>query len=223
VKEYERLKRDLVDKDMQAELYGFCRHYIDEELKNTRMNILATVGFTYTEYMAKWSVASDKDIEKTDLLTDAQKKIIIKANKIRPIRLTPEMIMRRGRNDGSRAPLGTTPQAKKKMCFGFKFLSSVLITLGVVLIVAKVIEDPSWEIFVTATWRIVPIVTRGVSGYRMGYENIVVDTSEYISDQSDLLQQAIRYIDKQSSSTTMHTCHEEGGTNVCVSETNESA
>lgn len=216
VNTYESLKRRLVDNDMQADLYGFCRHYIDEELKNTRMNILATVGFTYAEYMEKWNTASEKDIESTDLLTDAQKKIILKANKIRPIRLTPEMIMRRGRNDGSRAPLGTTPQAKKKMCFGFKFLSSVLITLGVVLIVAKVIEDPTWEIFVTAVWRIVPIVTRGVAGYRMGYENIVVDTSEYISDQTDLLQQAIKYIEKESSNNA-HKSQEGGDTNLCAS------
>lgn len=223
VKDYEVLKRRVVENDMQCELYGFCRHYISEELKNTRMNILATVGFTYPEYEAKWSILTDNDIDSSENLTDSQKKAVKKANQIRPINLTPEMIMRRGRNDGSRSPLGITPQAKKNMHFGFKFMSSVLVTLGVVLIVAEAIEDPTWEIFVSAVLRLIPIITRGVSGYRMGYENIVVDMSEYISDQSDLLQQAIKYIEKESSITNTHTRHEEGGINVCVNEINESA
>lgn len=223
VKEYEALKKHVVDNDMQRSMYHFCRHYIAEELKNTRMNILATVGFVYSEYVEKWSAASDKDIDSSGELTSAQKKIVKKANQIHPIRLTSEMIMRRGRNDGSRSPLGMTPQAKKRMHFSFKLVSSVLITLGVVLIVAEAIEDPTKETFVTAVWRLVPIITSGVSGYRMGFENIVVDMSEYITDQSDLLQQAIKYIEKGSSITNTHTRHEEGGTNVCVNEINESA
>lgn len=223
VKEYEALKKHVVDNDMQRSMYDFCRHYIEEELKNTRMNILATVGFVYSDYKKKWSILSDEEIDSSEELTEAQKKIVKKANRIAPICLTTEMIMRRGRSDGSRSPLGMTPQTKKKIHFSLKLVSSVLITLGVVLIVAEAIEDPTWETFVTAVWRLVPIITSGVGGYRMGFENIVVDMSEYITDQSDLLQQAIKYIEKESSTTTTHTRHEEGGTNVCVNEINESA
>ena len=58
-----------------------------------------------------------------------QKKTIIKANSITPINQTPEMIMKRGRHGGKRAPLGMNPGQKKMINFGFKFISNIITAL----------------------------------------------------------------------------------------------
>lgn len=120
---FETMKRHIIDTKIQARLGEFCRHYITEELRNSRTTVLAIVGFSYEEYMEKY-VGKDKDTIRGDkALSKAQKKAIIKANGIEPVKLTPEMIMKRGRGSSRRAPLGMTPETKKGINFGTKFFS----------------------------------------------------------------------------------------------------
>ena len=221
MREYEQNKRYLLENNLQQGLCDFCRMYVDDELKNSRMNVLAVVGFSYDQYVSNWMSADDSAIEESAELTEAQKRALLKANHIKPIRLTPEHIIRRGRNEGSRAPLGISPRTKKKIHFGAKFLTTLLVSLGIAVIALEVVKEPSWAIFASVVLKILTIVINGFSGYRFGYENVVIDTAEYVGDQTDLLKQAIKYIEHKSSIYTP--CHEEGGKNVCVSETNESA
>ena len=110
---FETLKKHIIDTKMQARLGEFCCHYITEELRNSRTTVLAIVGFSYEEYMEKYVGKDDETIQKDKTLSKAQKKAIIKANGIEPVKLTPEMIMKRGRGSSRRAPLGMTPETKK--------------------------------------------------------------------------------------------------------------
>jgi hypothetical protein len=44
--------------------------------------------------------------------------------------------------------------------------------------------------------KMIVVITNGFSGYKLGYENIVFDTTNYMSDQTDLMEQAIHYFEK---------------------------
>lgn len=44
--------------------------------------------------------------------------------------------------------------------------------------------------------KLFPIVLNGFTGYKSGYENIVVDTVNYMNDQSDLMRQLIHYVEE---------------------------
>jgi hypothetical protein len=38
----------------------------------------------------------------------------------------------------------------------------------------------------------------GFSGYKFGYENIVFDTTNYMNDQTDLMEQALQYFEENN-------------------------
>ena len=198
---YDTLKRKLVETGYQSYLYTFCQSYIDKELRNTKTAVLITSGYTYEQYVEQWSHKDKATVEGDKTITEAQKKAIIKANAIRPIKLTPDMIMRRGRGQHDRNPLSFPPELKKYINFGSKLLSGSLITMIVALIVLDMKMDTTWVVFATIMLKLLNVVINGFSGYRYGYENIVVDTVNYIEDQADLLEQAITFAEGQHNGT----------------------
>lgn len=193
---FEKHKKDIVSNKIQTRLYEFCRHYIDDELKNARMSVLAIVGFSYEEYQKKWLAKDEEKVLADTSLSKAQKEAIIKANKIEPVKLTPEMIMRRGRGNGRRAPLGMRPETKKYINFGVRFVNTFFIALGLSIIVLEVVVEPTWILFASVCLKLLAVVMNGFGGYKYGYENIVLDTVNYMDDQSDLMQQAIQYVEE---------------------------
>lgn len=196
--EYDTAKTTLISKGYQRFLYPFCRFFIDEELKSTRMNVIALVGLDYDQYRSNWMIADKSAIEKDARLSKAQKKAVKKANKIKPIVLLPEMFMRRGRNDASRSPLGTDPRLKKRVHFGVKFFTMIALSMSISVIAFEAVKEPSWSMFVGAFFKLVIVVFNGFTGYKYGYENIVIDSAEYIQDQTDLLTQTIKFAEENS-------------------------
>lgn len=188
-------KKTIIDAQRQTRLHEFCRYYIDDELKNARMSVLAVVGFSYKEYRKKWLGLDEETIENDPKLSKVQKTALIKANAIKPVKLTPEMIMKRGRGSSRRAPLGTKPETKKSINFGVKFGSTLLISLVMSIIVLDMVVEPTWVIFASCMLKLLAVVMNGFTGYKFGYENIVFDTVNYMDDQTDLMNQAMQYFD----------------------------
>ena len=188
-------KKTIIDAQRQTRLHEFCRYYIDDELRNARMSVLAVVGFSYKEYRKKWLGLDEETIEKDQKLSKVQKAALIKANAIKPVKLTPEMIMKRGRGSNRRAPLGTKPETKKSINFGAKFASNFLISLIMSIIVLDMVVEPTWVIFASCMLKLLAVVMNGFTGYKFGYENIVFDTVNYMDDQTDLMNQAMQYFD----------------------------
>ena len=104
VEKFESKKKEIICRKKQTRLHEFCRNYIKKELENTKTNILAVVGYDYETYIKNWSILTKEEIRLIPSLTKPQKDAIIRANAIMPVRLTPEMIMMRGRGNGKRAP-----------------------------------------------------------------------------------------------------------------------
>ena len=196
VEKFESKKRTIIESKNQKKLVEFCHYYINKELENTKMNILAVVGLDYETYVSKWLILNDKQINAITTLTESQKKAIIKANAVMPITLTPEMIMKRGRRESKRAPLAMNPRQRKMLNFTLKFLSNIVVTLFWTHIFVDFVIEPTWELWVAIVLRSLLFVLNGYSGYKFGYENIVFDTTNYLNDQTDLMEQAIQYFEE---------------------------
>jgi hypothetical protein len=201
VEAYDKIKKAIVDNGYQPYLYDFCRDYIDTELRNTKTNLLITSGFTYEEYVNEWSTKSRADIE-ASTLSESQKASLIKANAVHPIKLTPDMILSKGRVSKGRGPLSMPPEVKKMINFTSKLVTSVLVTSAMVSVVLDVTADSAWVVFASFVLRLVPIVYNGLSGYFFGFENVVVDKVTYINDQADLLGQCVRYAEEHINGQT---------------------
>ena len=125
VDEYASEKKKIFQGNMQNRMLDFCNYYVTNELQNTRTSIIAVVGLSYDDYLEKYMHLDDKGIEALTDLNSAQKKAIRKANKIKPIKLTPEMILRQGRSAKRRSALEINPVTKKNVKFGFKFVQRI--------------------------------------------------------------------------------------------------
>ena len=193
VDRYEGLKSRIIAQGLQGKLPEFCTDYINDELISTRTSILANVGIAYETYADKYIGKDPEQIE--DPLTDSQKKAIKSANEVRPIKLTPDMILKRGRGSMRRAPLGFKPFTKKMFNFGFKFTTTATTSLLMGVIAFDVIAEPDWSVFASVLLKLLAVVLNGFNGYQFGYENIVNDTVNYMNDQSDLMEQALQYFE----------------------------
>ena len=194
-KHYDELKKIVVDCKMQGRLTEFCRYYIDDELESARTAILTEVGISYSDYQKEYCGKDKKTLQKNEKLSVVQIAAILRANKTKPVKLTPEMILKRGRGSASRSPLGVKPETKRALTFGSKFCTTCITSVLTGVIMLDVIVNPTWATFAACCLKLLPIVLNGFLGYKSGYDNITISTVNYIGDQSDLLQRAIQYIE----------------------------
>lgn len=192
--EYDTLKKKIISDKQQGRLLEFCRHFIIDELQSTRHAIISDVGLDFKLYKEKYVGMSKKALAQVAELTEPQRKAIIRANNVKPIKLTPEMIFKRGRGAGRRVPLDTNPTTKKGIAFGVKFIKISVTTLLTSIIVLDVVINPNWATFAACCLKLMPVILNGFTGYKMGYENIVYDTVNYMSDQIDLIHQFQQFV-----------------------------
>lgn len=194
--QYDDLKETIIMRKMQGRLPEFCRYYIEEELRNTRNSLLTEVGIDFSVYQEKY-VGKDKEaLEQLTVLSKSQVEAIVAANNVKPIKLTPEMILKRGRGSLHRNPLGIEPSKKRRIGYVWKFASTFAVAVLMVGITLQPKSDLTWGTFAEVILKLFPIVLNGFTGYKNGYENIVVDTVNYMNDQSDLMRQLIRYVEE---------------------------
>jgi hypothetical protein len=115
---------------------------------------------------------------------------------VEPIKLTPEMIMRKARGHSKRSPLGTNPNTKKAVHFSSYLVTTVLLTFFLSAMVMQLVAEPTWAMVATCIIRVCAVIMNGFSGYKFGFENIVFDTAGYMNDQGDLMDQAILYLEE---------------------------
>lgn len=192
---YIEIKTRIINEDKQVYLGEFCRLYVDEELKNARKDILDFVGIEYEEYVRKWVGADIKDIKKTEKFSDREKQAVIKANALKPVRLTPDMLLKREREIKRRAPLKKTPTEKRNAKYIGRFMRTIITSIFACTIALDVIANPSWSTFSELCIRLLMVVLSGFFGYQTGYENITCDTVDYMHDQIDLLNQFEDFVD----------------------------
>ena len=196
VKRFEELKAKVLENARYSRLNEFCAYFIAEELKKTRMQYLVVASIRYDEYLEKYAKLSGREVMALTELTELQKKAVIKANRVKQIRFTPDMMTTmQGKSAFTRFALSVTPKMYKNFAFGTKFIKMSFVAVGMSLIALQVILEPSWTVFAEVCMKLVTVVLNGFDGRTMGYNNIVVDTVGFTETQSDLMQQAIQYID----------------------------
>ena len=195
-KQYDDLKNEVITRKMQGRLPEFCRYYIEEELRNTRNSLLTEVGIDFAVYQERYVGKDKTELEQLAILSKSQVEAIVSANNIKPIKLTPEMILKRGRGSLHRNPLGIEPSKKRRIGYVWKFASTFAVAVLMVGITLNPKPDLTWGTFAECILKLFPIVLNGFTGYKSGYENIVVDTVNYMNDQSDLMRQLIHYVEE---------------------------
>ena len=184
-----------IEESMLSRMNDFCTHYVDEELRKTRMQYLSLVCIPYEVYIEKYVNLGKKEIEALPGLTVSQKKAIQRANRVKRIRLTPERVMTLGKTVHTRSVLAITPDTMKNIAFSTKIVKMSFISVCMSMIALDVIMEPSWTVFAEVCLKLAAVIINGFDGHREGYNNITVHTVNYVNHQSSLMQQAIQYIE----------------------------
>lgn len=194
IKRFEDLKKHIED-NMLSRMNDFCIHYIDEEQRKTRVQYLSSACIPYDIYIKKYATL-DKGTIYADLnLTMFQKKAIIKANRVKRIKLDPNKILTQGKSVHTRSALMVSPGTMKNIAFGMKMAKMSFVSVCMSLIAFDIILEPSWIVFAEVCLKLATVILNGFGGHGDGYINITVHTVNYVNNQSLLMQQAIQYIE----------------------------
>lgn len=188
------MKNHIITNDLYKTLVKFCNDYIKRELKTARSELLSPVGISYEEYEKNCKGRDIEDLKAT--YSHAQLKAIKRANKLKAIRLTADMICKRSRRGTRRNPLGMNPGTKKTINDVLSFIKITLTSLLTGVVVLDAVVDFSWATIVGVLLKLMPVVVNAFNGYKSGYEYIVIDNVDYMNDQIDLMEQAVRYKEK---------------------------
>lgn len=199
VARFEEMKAK-IEETMLPKMNDFCDHYVDEELRKTRMQHLALVCIPYEDYIEHYVTLGNKEINALDL-TSSQKKAIKRANAVKPIKLTPERIMTLGKTVHTRHALSITPGTMKNIAFGAKIVRMGFISLCMSLIAFDIILAPSWTVFAEVCLKLATVIINGFDGQREGFNNITVHTVNYVNAQSSLMKQALLYAEAHPTPT----------------------
>lgn len=206
--------RSKIEETMLPRMGEFCAAYIEKELRNARMHYLAVVCIPYEVYIEKYVTLGKAEINATEGLSSAQRKAIIRANKVKPIKLTPEMLLSGSEGARTRSGLSINPRTMKNIFFSIKMAKMSFTSVCMSLIAMQVIFEPSWAVFAEVCMKLVTVVINGFDGYKEGFKNITVYTVNYENTQSNLMRQATQYIDgekgNEKSSTQHNSTHAEG-------------
>jgi hypothetical protein len=193
INKFDEIHRMMVDNKIHCILGDFCRDYIAQELKNARSRYLVSVGIEYDEYIAKYASLDDQEIKELEGLSLTQKKALISANGVKPIKLSPEQITRHESAYIRHSPLLISPSVMMGAKCTVKFITSFIIVICLGRIVLTDIGGGSWASFALVCVKFSSVLYNCFSGYKSGYENVVVHAVNYKNEQISLMQQAIAY------------------------------
>ena len=200
VNRFEDLKQR-IEESCLSRMGDFCNHYIEEELRKARMQYLSVACITYEVYMKKYVMLGKQEIKLLTELTSVQKKAILKANRIKRIKLTPKMILTQGKTVHTRSALAASPGTMKGVAVGVKIFKMSFISVCMSLIALDIILEPSWSVFAGVCLKLYTVVINGFDGHKDGYNNITIHTVNYVNAQCSLMQQAVQYIGANPTTT----------------------
>ena len=187
LKAYTDLRKSLTVENLQQRLTKFCQQYVECEWKARCVSVLSTAGVTWEKFL----VLRDYDKAKmtAENISPYAIAAVIKARKIKPIKLTPEMVYKEITSSIRRRGMRMQPNTRRLLDIGFQVVKTLFTTYAVGFIVYDLVSAPTWETVCTVALKVVTVAMTGYTGYKAGFRNITVDTVAYMHDQIDLLEQ----------------------------------
>ncbi len=194
--DYESIKTELQKNGKLEDLGDFCHEYAKNELASARKSILLGAGISYEKFCLDYHNKDKNDLPKN--LSKKERKAIIKANKLSPVRLSPDMLLFLDDGATERRALHRNPRKQRLFYSAKALVSTTMTSFFAVSIVCSVIEEPTFAILTECLIKLFTLVWNGSKGFLMGYNNITVDTTSYLFDCTDFLYRFSSYEKKQT-------------------------
>ena len=208
MKEYNKLRESIrTDRELET-LQEWCDYYIEFELRTARTKLLRAASLPYSLFEEKYidpAVPLPKNISRKKRLA------IVKARALRPVTLTPDMLLNCGSLLVGRSPLGPTPGTKRIVRSAVNMLPRTVMIFLVTDMAVSVITNPTWATVITGIMMCFVGLMCAYQGYDSGFKNIVEDTVNYVQRQINLLSQYVIWTGKREGEGSQN--KEEGSQN----------
>lgn len=194
---YEELREGVrTDHELES-LQEWCDHYIECELRQARTKLLRHASMTYKAFEEKYM---DPEVPLPKCISFKKRLAIRKARLLKPITLTPDMLLNCGSLLVGRNPLGPNPGARRALRSARAMLPRTVMIFLVTDMAISVIAHPSWETVIMGIMMCFVGLLCAYQGYDSGYKNIVEDTVNYVQRQINLLSQYVLWLKKKTAS-----------------------
>lgn len=193
---YTEIRDEIASANNHKALSSFCREYVEQELRSRIEDTILPYGITFDQYK-ELRFLSDEDMLGKGL-SEEQIERIRAANRIKPIKLTPEMLYKHGKAPIKRGVMHIQPALRRRADYIIKLFTTALTSCAMGFIAFELFAEPTWETVCAVVFKLLMVAVTGYSGYVRGYDNIVTDSVLYMQDQIDLLGQFKRWKDETS-------------------------
>lgn len=186
LKTYREKRNELTLKSLVSHVPGFCTYYKKQELREYRESLLCDIEMEYDTYKEKYIMMSKKDILKLPISAEA-KKIIIKCNSAKAIKLYPGMILNESGEFDRNKLIGKSGRERERNDKKKQAITRAVYVLFGAAVAFDMIFN--FSLMTIAQWvvRMLPIIFAIISGDDGGYCNITVTETNFKRDQSNVI------------------------------------
>lgn len=178
-----RQKRGEVYQKGQASLVpAFCADYRKRELREYRESLLVDIEMGYEEYKEKYLRMSERELLRQPISSGA-KKILVKCNKAKAIRLTPGMLLNENGEADREKLMGQSGRERERQDKKKEALSRAVYVLFGALVAVDVIFHFSLVTVIQWVIRMLPVIIAVITGDDGGYHNITVTEVSFKQNQ----------------------------------------
>ena len=182
-----RQKRGEVYQKGQASLVpAFCADYRKRELREYRESLLVDIEMGYEEYKEKYLRMSERELLRQPISSGA-KKILVKCNKAKAIRLTPGMLLNENGEADREKLMGQSGRERERQDKKKEALSRAVYVLFGALVAVDVIFHFSLVTVIQWVIRMLPVIIAVITGDDGGYHNITVTEVSFKQNQINAL------------------------------------
>lgn len=218
-RKYRAVRDRLLDGGVTG-LEELCIEYAEQELKFARSCRLARIGLDLDTWQREYSSLDRTALRSRTLTTPdgkrplsrLERRVILATNRMRPIRLTPSMLLLENGSRLTRDIIAQNPEKKLALTSACQALTTVVAGCFTASILVEVVSAPTVATFVYCLIKLFCLLWRGAMGYSAGYKSICRDAVAYHSSRTSILtrfEAAIRLKETKS----------EGSVSVCLTKT----
>ncbi len=192
-----RQKRDWIyNNNLAGYVPAFCTYYKKKELREYRESLLSDVEISYEEYAEKYLKLPKRKIMALPLSIET-KKIILKCNAAKSIKLMPGMILNENGEYSRHKLIGKSGKQREIQDKRKNAITRAVYVLFGGLIVFDVIFNFSLQTCLQWLIRMLPVVLAIITGDDSGYCNISVTEVAFKKGQSNVINLFSEYLEEQ--------------------------
>lgn len=185
---------EVLEKNFVQYIPKYCRKWESEHLDDERTLLLERVGITLADYKAKYCSLSKTEIaERTDL-TEKQKKVLNRVNRLRTVRYNESYLYVHRQQDKHASPSGgISTRTMNILAYVRIAITTTITSLFTASILQEVIFNPSKETVIKLVVKLAVIITFAAVGMVSGYTFATTREVNEMNAKSDELETFMKW------------------------------